>query len=269
MGRPCDRPCAVVLLELREAHKAFGRHDVLRGVDLDVRRGEVLTIIGASAGGKSVLLKCMIGLHRLDAGRLVFDGRDVTQASEREWTAIRRRIGIQFQASALFDSLSVFDNVAYGLREQRLPEPEIRERVAASLAQVSLPGIERMWPSELSGGMRRRVALARAIALRPEVLLYDDPTEGLDPINVTRVNRLLLALRDRLAITTVLVTHDMATAFRISDRIAFLHEGRIAAVGTPDEVRRSSFGPLAPFVRAAADHLQRRPPTKPVPTAPT
>lgn len=244
----------MALIQLRDVHKRFGGREVLRGVDLEVNRGEFLTIIGASAGGKTVLLKLMMGLFPVDRGSITLDGKDVTRLGERQWVEVRRRIGIQFQASALFDSLSVFDNVAYGLREQRvLPEPQIRQRVAESLAQVGLPGIEAMSPTELSGGMRKRVALARAIALRPDVLLYDDPTEGLDPINVTRVNRLLLALRSRLNIATVVVTHNMASAFKVSDRIALLHEGRIAIAGTPEVLAQSEDVRLAPFVRAAGE----------------
>lgn len=249
----------MALIEIRDVHKTFGDRAVLRGVDLDVHRGEFLTIIGGSAGGKTVLLKTMMGLFPPDRGTITFDGRDVTGASEREWIAVRRRIGIQFQAGALFDSLTVYDNVAYGLREQRiLPEPEIRQRVGESLAQVSLPGTEHMSPSDLSGGMRKRVALARAIALRPDVLLYDDPTEGLDPINVTRVNRLLLALRDQLQITTVVVTHNMASAFKVSDRIALLDEGRVVVTGTPGEVAGLADERLAPFVRAAGSAARDR-----------
>lgn len=250
----------MALIEIRDVRKGFGAQQVLRGVDLDIHQGELLTLIGASAGGKSLLLKIVMGLFPVDSGTLSFDGQDVTRMTEREWMTVRRRIGIQFQAGALFDSLSVFDNVAYGLREQRvMGEDEIAQRVSESLAQVSLPGIEKMWPASLSGGMRKRVALARAIALRPEVLLYDDPTEGLDPINVTRVNRLLLALRDRLNITPIVVTHNMASAFGISDRVAFLDEGRIRHVGTPSELRAISDEALAPFVRAAGrSGLDRR-----------
>jgi phospholipid/cholesterol/gamma-HCH transport system ATP-binding protein len=251
----------VALIELRDVRKSFGANALLRGIDLDIEKGEFLTLIGGSATGKSVLLKTMIGLLPIDSGEMRFDGRDVSRLHEREWVEIRRRIGIQFQASALFDSLTVFDNVAYGLRAQRLlPEPEIRDRVAESLAQVSLPGIEHMSPADLSGGMRKRVGLARAIALRPEVLLYDDPTEGLDPINVTRVNRLLLALRDALHVTTVVVTHNMASAFGVSDRVALLHEGTIPITGPPDVLKKSGDPRLAPFVRASRNPSARPPP---------
>jgi phospholipid/cholesterol/gamma-HCH transport system ATP-binding protein len=249
----------MAFLELRGIVKSFAGTPVLRGVDLQVLRGEFLTIIGASASGKSLLLKLAVGLVPVDGGRIVFDGHDLTDLSERQWIEARRRIGILFQNSALFDSMTVFDNVAYGLREQRrLSEPEIAERVAESLAQVHLQGIEHRWPAELSGGMRKRVALARAIALRPELLLYDEPTEGLDPIHVTRINQLLLALRDRLQITTVVVTHNMGSAFEVSDRIAFLDGGRIARMGTPDVLREHPDERLAPFVRAAEAARRRR-----------
>lgn len=243
----------MALFEIRGLVKSFGDNHVLRGIDLDIHKGEVLTIIGESGSGKSVLIKMLIGLIRADAGTITFDGEDVTNLQEREWTAVRRRIGMMFQEYALFDSMSVFDNVAYGLREQRLlPEPEIAERVAESLASVSLPGVEEMSPKDLSGGMKKRVALARAIAVRPEVVLYDEPTEGLDPINVTRVDRLLLGLRDRLGITSVIVTHNMRSSFKISDRLAMIHEGVIQLEGKPTDFYAYGSDPvLSPFVGAS------------------
>jgi phospholipid/cholesterol/gamma-HCH transport system ATP-binding protein len=248
----------MALLEVRDAHVWFGDNHVLRGVNFDIDRGEFLTLIGGSAGGKSVLLKCLIGLIPLDSGQILWDGQDLSKLSEREWLTVRKRIGMQFQASALFDSQSVFDNVAYGLREQkRMSEPDIAVRVSESLAQVNLPGIEQMAPGDLSGGMRKRVGLARAIALRPELILYDDPTEGLDPINVTRVNRLLLSLRDKLSVTTLMVTHNMESAFTVSDRIVLLHEGRITANGSPSELLRSKDPVLAPFIRASGQNRKR------------
>jgi phospholipid/cholesterol/gamma-HCH transport system ATP-binding protein len=243
---------AVALFEIRGLEKRFDGRPVLAGIDLDIHRGELLTIIGKSGSGKSVLLKHLIGLMQADAGRIVFDGQDVTRLSERDWVRVRRRIGMLFQESALFDSLSVEDNVAYGLREHRvMGEPEIRERVAQSLGMVSLPGVQKMMPADLSGGMRKRVALARAIAMRPEVILYDEPTEGLDPINVTRVYRLLDTLRRELGITTVVVTHNMQAAFSVSERVAFLDEGRVAAIGTPDELKRWQDPRLDPFRKAS------------------
>jgi phospholipid/cholesterol/gamma-HCH transport system ATP-binding protein len=252
----------VALFEVRGLEKRFDGRAVLAGIDLDVHRGELLTVIGRSGSGKSVLLKHLIGLLQADAGRLVFDGKDVTKLSEREWVKVRRRIGMLFQESALFDSLSVEDNVAYGLREHRvMSEPDIRERVAQSLSLVSLPGIQKMMPADLSGGMRKRVALARAIAMRPEVILYDEPTEGLDPINVTRVYRLLDTLRREHGITTVVVTHNMQAAFSASERLVFLDEGKVAAVGTPEELRRWPDERLDPFRKAselrAKDHIHQ------------
>lgn len=250
------------IYELRGVKKAFGDNEVLRGVDLDIHQGEVLTIIGRSGSGKSVLLKMLIGLLRADAGTIRFEGEDVTHRHERDWTAVRRRVGMLFQEYALFDSMSVFDNVAYGLREQNLlPEPEIGQRVAEALKAVSLPGIGAMSPKDLSGGMKKRVALARAIAVRPEMVLYDEPTEGLDPINVTRVDRLLLRLRDNLGITTVIVTHNMRSSFRISDRLALIDEGRVALTGTPAEFQAHASDPaVRPFVTASRLSLRPPPP---------
>ena len=242
----------MALYEVRGLTKAFGTHRVLDGVDLVVHKGEFLTIVGESGAGKSLLVKTMLGLVHADAGQLVFDGRDVTQLKEREWVPVRKRVGVLLQSSGLFDSMSVFDNVAYGLREQRLlDEPGIVKRVAESLALVALPGIEAMWPQDLSGGMRKRVALARAIAMRPEVLFYDGPTEGLDPINVGRVNRLLAGLRRQLGITTIVITHQMETVFGVADRVLFLSEGKVAIEGAPGALWDSPDPRLAPFLHLA------------------
>jgi phospholipid/cholesterol/gamma-HCH transport system ATP-binding protein len=243
----------VALYEVRGVRKAFGETVVLDSVDLDVEQGEFLTLLGVSGSGKSLLVKMMIGLQPADAGTFRFEGSDITALHERDWIPVRRKIGMLFQEGALFDSMTVFDNVAYGLREQRLlPESEIPERVSESLVAVSLPGTEERWPKELSGGMQKRVALARAVAMRPDMLIYDEPTEGLDPINVTRVNRLLLKLRDRFGITTVVVTHNMRSAFATSDRLAFLHEGRIALTGSPDVFREHDRDPVLQHFVAAS-----------------
>jgi phospholipid/cholesterol/gamma-HCH transport system ATP-binding protein len=259
----------VPLFEIRSLAKAFGRNEVLRGVDLDIHKGERLTLIGRSGSGKSILLKHLIGIMRCDAGKIVFDGNEVSSLSERAWVAVRRRIGMLFQESALFDSLNVEDNVSYGLREQRVLGPEeIAKRVAESLEMVNLPGTQRMMPSELSGGMRKRVALARAIAMRPEVVLYDEPTEGLDPINVTRVDRLLESLRARLGVTTVVATHNMQSAFGVSDRIAFIDEGKVAITGTPAELRAMNDPRLAPFVKASELRAKVRPSMTSIPPPP-
>jgi len=239
----------MALFELRGLRKAFGRHVVLDGLDLDILDGEVITIIGESGSGKSILLKAMMGLLEVDAGSIRFDGEDVTGQTERQWTATRRRIGMLFQESALFDSLNVQDNVAYALHEQTtMTEEEIVTRVAETLTLVGLPGIEAMQPSDLSGGMRKRVALARAVAVRPEVVFYDEPAEGLDPINVTRVNRLLLGLQKTLNVTSVVVTHNLKAAFAISDRLALIHDGVVAATGAPEAFLESEDPVVREFI---------------------
>ena len=262
--RLCRQPCyhvdVVALFAIRGLVKRFGPHRVLDGVDLDIDEGERTTLIGESGCGKSVLMKLLIGLLKADAGTIAFDGEDVTRLSEREWVIVRRRIGMLFQESALFDSLSVADNVAYGLREHRaMDEEAIGARVAQSLSQVNLPGIEAMWPADLSGGMRRRVALARAIAIRPNVVLYDEPTEGLDPINVARVDRLLDTLRGEHDVTAVVATHNMQSAFSRSDRLVLIHEGRIARAATPDEMRSWGDPRILPFYRDSELRAKTRP----------
>lgn len=225
----------MALFEMRGLKKAFGPNVVLDGLDLDIFAGEVITIIGESGSGKSVLLKLMMGLLEPDAGSIRVDGEEVTGQTEAEWVRTRRRIGMLFQESALFDSLNVYENVAYALREQTsMTEDQIARRVDETLSLVALPGIEEMAPSDLSGGMRKRVALARAVAVRPEVLFYDEPAEGLDPINVTRVNRLLLGLKKSLDVTSVVVTHNLKAAFAISDRLALIHDGKVASTGAPE-----------------------------------
>lgn len=250
----------VALFEIRGLVKRFGDHPVLDGIDLDIHAGELITIIGKSGSGKSVLLKHLIGLMRADAGAIRFDDKDVTALSERDWVPVRKRIGMLFQEGALFDSLSVEDNVAYALREHRaMSEEEIAKRVDESLTMVNLPGVQRMWPADLSGGMRKRVALARAIAMRPEVVLYDEPTEGLDPINVTRVYRMIDALRKGLGVTTVVVTHNMQAAFSVSDRVALVHEGKIALLGPPAELKGVSDPRLEPFRKASELRAKTRP----------
>jgi phospholipid/cholesterol/gamma-HCH transport system ATP-binding protein len=239
----------MALFEVRGLKKAFGRNVVLDGLDLDIYAGEVITIIGESGSGKSILLKAMMGLVEPDEGTIRFDGVEVTGQTERQWVATRQRIGMLFQESALFDSLDVFENVAYALRERTsMTEDEISKRVAETLALVALPGIEQMAPSDLSGGMRKRVALARAVAVRPEIVFYDEPAEGLDPINVTRVNRLLLGLQESLNVTSVVVTHNLKAAFAISDRLALIHDGQVAATGAPETFLESDDPVVREFI---------------------
>jgi len=239
----------MALFEVRGLKKAFGRNVVLTGIDLDIYDGEVVTIIGESGSGKSILLKAMMGLIDVDGGSIRFDGNEVTGQTEREWVATRRRIGMLFQESALFDSLNVYENVGYALREQTsMSEEEIAQRIEETLSLVALPGIEEMAPSDLSGGMRKRVALARAVAVQPEIVFYDEPAEGLDPINVTRVNRLLLGLKERLDVTSVVVTHNLKAAFAISDRLALIHDGEVVATGAPETFLESDNPVVREFI---------------------
>lgn len=244
-----------VLIRFRSVLKAFGPKLVYNGLNLDVRRGEVLSICGGSGVGKSVLLKMLIGLLKPDRGSIVFDGKEVTSMSEDELAVVRQRIAMLFQSGALFDSLSVGENVAYGLEEHfryKMTKAEIRERVDWALSLIDLPGIEEMRPADLSGGMRKRVALARAIAVRPEVLLYDEPTTGLDPINTARVNHLIMGLQDKLHITSIVVTHDMKSLFTVSDKVAMVHTGRIICHGTVEEFRASKDPRVSDFVEGRA-----------------
>ena len=243
--------CAV---ELAGVVKSFRGKPVLRGIDLAIARGETFTILGGSGSGKSVCLKHMIGLLRADAGRVTVLGTDVTRLSESRWVAVRRRCGMVFQGAALFDSLSVYENVAYPLRQhERRREEQVRERVAQCLEAVGLEGSEAMLPAELSGGMRKRVGVARAIALEPELVLYDEPTTGLDPSNSRRIGELIGALNRRLRVTSVVVTHDLDLCFAVSDRVGLLRGGRIAESGTVDEMRASSHPDVRAFLEGAQD----------------
>lgn len=228
------------LISYRGVHKAFGSQVIYRDLDLDVRKGETLSIIGPSGVGKSVMVKMLIGLLEVDKGEIWFDGENVVAFDEDEdFLPVRRRVAMVFQGAALFDSMSVYDNIAYPLREQfDLSEEEIAHRVDEKLTWVGLPGIEHKRPSELSGGMKKRVGLARSIATDPEVILYDEPTTGLDPVNTRRIGDLILSLRDRLKCTSLVVTHDMMTVNQVSDRVAFVYDQKIAAVGHPDALRK-------------------------------
>jgi phospholipid/cholesterol/gamma-HCH transport system ATP-binding protein len=250
----------VALIEFRNVKKAFGPKVVYEDLNLDIHAGESLTIIGGSGMGKSVMLKLLIGLLRVDGGSITFDGQRVDGLHEREYALVRRRVGMLFQGAALFDSLSVFDNVAYGLREHgrkgggRMSESEIGEKVRSALADVGLPDVQEMMPAALSGGMRKRVALARAIALEPEVLLYDEPTTGLDPVSTERVNALITDTKQLHKVTSIVVTHDMPSALEISDRIAMVHKGFIIFTGTPNEIRRSDNPLVRDFIEGNAPH---------------
>jgi phospholipid/cholesterol/gamma-HCH transport system ATP-binding protein len=234
-----------------QVDKSFGRQQVFRGLSLEIRRGEIIALIGGSGCGKSVLLKLILGLLRCDNGRVSVDGEDITRHSETQMLPIRRKVGMVFQNGALFDSLSVFDNIAYPLRERGVRSQQaLRERVSEVLEVVGLPGIEHKMPAELSGGMRKRVSLARAVAEVPQVVLYDEPTTGLDPVNVRRISELIVDLRERLNTTAVVVTHDLASAYLVSDRMAMLAEGRVIAVDNTPQFRRSHNPTVHEFLSA-------------------
>ncbi len=229
------------LVSFRGARKVFGRQTVFEQLDLDVKRGETMCVIGPSGVGKSVLLKMITGLLPVDGGEVWFDGARVSDyTDDEEFLPVRRRVAMVFQGAALFDSLTVYENIAYPLREQfNLAEEEVAHRVAEKLAWVGLPGIEDKKPAELSGGMKKRVGLARSIAPNPEVILYDEPTTGLDPVNIRRINDLIVSLNEKLKCTSVVVTHEMSTVFAVATRIAFVYQSRIRAVGMPDEMKNS------------------------------
>ena len=248
-----------VLIRLSHVHKRFGAKVIYSGLSLEVRRGETLTVMGASGSGKSVMLKMLIGLLKADEGTIEFDGREITRMEESALHDIRRRIAYLFQGAALFDSLTVGENVAYGLREQfwdKMKEEEILARVNQSLDLVGLPGIEQMRPSDLSGGMKKRVGLARTLALKPEVILYDEPTTGLDPINTARINHLIKGIQRALRLTSIVVTHDMGTAFQVSDRLAMIGKGKLLLIGTKEEFRNTKNGYVRDFIEGHAPETE-------------
>lgn len=245
-----------VLIRVRGVRKRLGGQQVLDGVDLDIRRRETLVLLGRSGGGKSVLLKLLIGLIRPDEGQIEFDGINLGGLDERSLAPVRRRFGMLFQGAALFDSLNVAANIAFPLREAGERDPEvIREKVREALAVVGLEGQEHKMPVNLSGGMRKRVGLARAIVTRPECILYDEPTAGLDPISTDGIDRLIKDLQNRFNATSVVITHDLGSAWKIADRVAFLHQGRIAQIGTPQELCASGDPLIRDFTQGrCADH---------------
>lgn len=234
------------MIELRDLHKSFNDHYVLQGVNLSVRKGESLVVIGGSGSGKSVLLKHIIGLLKPDNGTVIVDSSDLSALDEDGLNEIRKKFGMLFQSAALFDSMMVWENVGFGLkRHTHMTDREIKETAVEKLRMVGLVGIEDEMPSSLSGGMRKRVGLARAIAMKPEILLYDEPTTGLDPIMADAINDLIIKMREELDVTSVAITHDMKSAYKIADTIAMLYNGVIIATGTSEEIQNSA----DPFVR--------------------
>ena len=242
-----------VMISLRQLTMAFGSKVVLDELDLDVYKGETLAVIGPSGSGKSTVIKVLTGLLAPTSGSVQIEGQETSGFDDDAWDELRCHMGVVFQYSALFDFLSVGENVAFGLRRHfKLPEEEIQSRVAALLEMVGMPGTQSMMPAELSGGMKKRVGLARALAMQPQVVFYDEPTSGLDPVMTMTISRLIRKTQQTLGVTSVLVTHDMESAYFAADRIAMLYKGKIVQVGTPDEIKRRS----NPIVHAFVNGLE-------------
>ena len=238
------------MIKVERLVKRFGRQQVLHGLDLEVATGSITVIIGRSGGGKTVLLRHLIGLLRPDAGRVLVDGADVTRLRGRELDEVRGRYGVVFQGGALFDSMTCADNVAFPLREKlRLPGSEVTKRVEAALAQVGLEGVGGKYPAEVSGGMRKRVAIARALVTEPQIVFFDEPTTSLDPILVNTIHHLILNLHRKLHFTAVMVSHEIPEIFEIADTVAMLHEGRIAEVGPPAAIQASTNPVVQRFIQ--------------------
>jgi phospholipid/cholesterol/gamma-HCH transport system ATP-binding protein len=246
------------VVELRDVKKSFGEKMIYQSLSLQIKKGETFTVLGPSGVGKSVMLKLLIGLHKPDGGHIIIDGQEVGDLEEEDWREVRRKVGMLFQGAALFDSLDVGDNVAYGLREHyKWPEEKVRARVTECLKSVGLDDVERMRPSDLSGGMRKRVGLARALAPGPEIILYDEPTTGLDPTNTRRINELIVSLQERLGVTSIVITHDMASALAVSDRLALLEAGKIVLTVDAKEAEENPPEQLSKFMHGEGDDEQR------------
>ncbi len=241
------------MIEIRDLHKAFDDQPVLRGVTLNIEKGKSHIVIGRSGCGKSVLLKHIIGLLLPDSGDVRVDGVSIPSLSRRELYRVRKKIGMLFQGAALFDSMTVAENISLGVREHRMvDESELPDLVAEKLAMVGLKGIENKFPSELSGGMKKRVGLARALMMEPEYILYDEPTTGLDPVMADAINEMIISVTEQMGVTSIVVTHDMVSAYKIGDMISMLHEGRVRFTGTPDEIRACDDPIVQQFITGSA-----------------
>jgi phospholipid/cholesterol/gamma-HCH transport system ATP-binding protein len=242
------------MILVKDVYKSFGSNRVLRGLNLEVSRGESMVVIGGSGTGKSVLIKCIIGLLHHDRGEIYVDGQEISQLKAEEWKELRKKFGMLFQRDALFDSLLVWENVGFALRRHTsLSDDEIKGIAVEKLKLVGLENVESLMPAELSGGMRKRVSLARAIAMEPAILLYDEPTTGLDPIMANVINELIVSMREKLDVTSIAITHDMVSAYRIADRIAMLYRGEIIEVGTPDGIKASANPIVQQFIHGEVE----------------
>lgn len=242
------------MIRILDLHKSFGQKKVLRGVNLTVETGETMVVIGQSGSGKSVLVRHLIGLLKPDAGEIYIDGVEITRLRESEIQRFAKKFGLLFQGAALFDSMTVEENVSFGLERRTGHSRErIKELARDSLAKVGLHGVENLMPHQLSGGMKKRVGLARAIAYQPEIMLYDEPSTGVDPIRADAINELINKLKIEMGVTSMVITHDMASSYKVADRIAMLYEGRIIEVGTPEEIRNSANPIIQQFIHGYAD----------------
>jgi phospholipid/cholesterol/gamma-HCH transport system ATP-binding protein len=241
------------MIEIKEVSKSFGRHRVLDKLNLKIEKGTTCVIIGRSGCGKSVLLKHIVRVLEPDEGKIFVDGLDLDKLDEKELDNLRLRIGLVFQGGALFDSLSVGENVGFGLIEHtKIGQKELLERIEEALSLVGLSGIANLMPAALSGGMKKRVALARAICIKPDMILYDEPTTGVDPITADSINELIRSLHDKLKVTSIVVTHDMKSAYRVADRIAMLYQGKIIAEGTVEEIQNTNHPVVHQFINGLA-----------------
>jgi phospholipid/cholesterol/gamma-HCH transport system ATP-binding protein len=242
------------MIQIKDIHKSFSHKKVLDGLSLDIERSQTTSIIGASGSGKSVLFKHIIGLMKPDSGSILVDGVDITALGENDMYRMVDKFGMVFQNGALFDSLTVGENVAFGIKKNiKMPTAHIEEIVISSLNQVGLPDIANLMPSELSGGMKKRVAIARAIAKKPQIIMFDEPTTGLDPIMADIINDLIIKVSSDEGITSIVITHDMVSAYKISDKIAVLYNGRIIELGVPDEIRNTGNAIVRQFIEGKAE----------------
>jgi len=242
------------MIRIINLHKAFGPNKVLQGINLEIKHGETLVIIGQSGSGKSVLIKHLIGLLKPDKGEIYVDGVEITHLREEELHKITQKFGFLFQGGAMFDSMTVAQNVGFGLTRYTDYSPEkINKIVKESLAKVGLQGVENLMPHELSGGMKKRVGLARAIAYNPEIILYDEPSTGIDPIRADAINELINIMKKEMQVTSVVITHDMVSAYKVADRIAMLYQGKIIEIGTPEEIKRTENPVVRQFIHGEAE----------------